>query len=127
MKLRNTIIKIYNHKRLDTYKKYVDLVIKSIFYTLYDFFDGKDILRTIRRATYYPNLYKTFSDWLVQHSDITVPEHSILSDVLRRSKKCEKVYGDLSDKKQYVQAIIDYISCMTDVFAINIFNELCRF
>lgn len=35
----------------------------------------------------------------------------------------KKIYGALKDEKIYIQAILDYISGMTDRFAIKIFNE----
>ena len=38
-----------------------------------------------------------------------------------------KIYGLLETKKIYAQAIIDYISGMTDRYAIEIFNELIRY
>ena len=39
----------------------------------------------------------------------------------------EKIYGGLEDKDIYIQAIIDYISGMTDAYIITIFNELLSF
>ena len=41
--------------------------------------------------------------------------------------KNKKIYGKLETKKIYAQAIIDYISGMTDRYAIEIFNELLRY
>lgn len=42
--------------------------------------------------------------------------------------KCinKKIYGDLSKKKQYIQAVIDFMAGMTDVYAINAFEELLQ-
>ena len=39
----------------------------------------------------------------------------------------KKIYGKLETDIEYKQAIIDYISGMTDRYAIEIFNELIRF
>ena len=39
----------------------------------------------------------------------------------------KKIYGKLETDIIYKQAIIDYISGMTDRYAIEIFNELIRF
>ena len=39
----------------------------------------------------------------------------------------KKIYGKLETREIYAQAIIDYISGMTDRYAIEIFNELLRY
>ena len=39
----------------------------------------------------------------------------------------EKIYGDLDNKDIYVKSIIDFISGMTDAYAIELFNELITF
>ena len=43
--------------------------------------------------------------------------------------KCEneKIYNQLETKEIYIQAIIDYISGMTDRFAIAVFNDLLQY
>ena len=38
----------------------------------------------------------------------------------------KKIYSDLSDRKKYIQAIIDYMAGMTDVYALNAFEELLK-
>ena len=38
--------------------------------------------------------------------------------------KNEKIYGDLSEEKTYIQAVIDFIAGMTDVYAVGAFNQL---
>ena len=39
----------------------------------------------------------------------------------------EKIYKKLETRELYIQAIIDYISGMTDRFAIVLFNELLQY
>lgn len=117
---------IYSHPRLNIYKNYVKLLIESIFQTLLEFYDGIDTIHKIRQAKYYPNLYKNFSIWLTQRCDLDLSEYSWARNCQRRSKNI-KIYGCLDTKEVYIQAIIDYISCMTDSFAVQIFNELCKF
>lgn len=50
-----------------------------------------------------------------------------LANELTEKYKNRKIYGLLETKKIYAQAIIDYISGMTDRYAIEIFNELIRY
>ena len=39
----------------------------------------------------------------------------------------EKIYQDLQTREIYIQAILDYISGMTDRFIISLFNELLEY
>ena len=41
--------------------------------------------------------------------------------------KNKKIYGNIETKEIYAQAIIDYISGMTDRYAVEIFNELLKY
>ena len=38
-----------------------------------------------------------------------------------------KIYGCLETKEIYVQAIIDFISGMTDRYAVEVYNELLKY
>lgn len=132
MKQMNSIKKfnyehIYNHERLMPFKEYSKLVINQIFNALKKTYDGKHSWILIEeKAKYYPVLMKEFSEWLAQycHVDI-VPD----SKLLRIALNCEnkKVYEDLQDEKIYICAILDFISGMTDRYAIKVFNELLAY
>ena len=45
----------------------------------------------------------------------------------RARYKNVKIYGNLETKEIYAQAIVDYISGMTDRYAVTIFNELLKY
>ena len=90
-------------------------------------YDGKhtwDGLRTSRR--FAPTLVSSFETWLAKYcATEIVPD----GDLKRTSLNCEneKIYGQLETKEVYIQAIVDFISGMTDRFAITLFNELLQF
>ena len=70
---------------------------------------------------------KFFSEWLVQFCD-----KNIITNERQLSEKClrcqnEKIYNQLDTEIIYAQAIIDFISGMTDRFAIKVFNELLAY
>ena len=112
---------IYRHERLTNYKRYAQLVIDSIYGTLINGYNGKDTLAEIERyREIYPVLAQTFGDWLQKYSDVGRSE-------MRSSKYHNEVLYKLENRKDYVQAIIDYISGMSDSFAIKIFNEITTF
>lgn len=114
---------IYRHQRLEPFKHYSELVITQIFNTLLAMYDGKHTwgaLNENRRFT--PQLVSSFEKWLARYCDLTIVPEGGLKEL---ALKCEnhKIYGKLETKTEYVQAIIDYISGMTDRFAISLFNE----
>ncbi|MEF2229792.1 MAG: HD domain-containing protein [Pseudodesulfovibrio sp.] len=107
---------IYKHYRLNTYKEYVTLIINSLF----------DVLLRHRRKTtglfdyhnascHYPKLSKHFSEWLAKYGF----EQG-------RNRRNQKLYN-LDHEKDYKQAAIDFISGMTDQFAIMMFQEVITF
>jgi len=112
---------IYFHKRLANYVKYSELILNSIFDALNDFYCGGKTMAVIAdNAKIYPQLTKSFYEWLIKYSNV--------EPVLRKENKFEnKILYDLKNKKDYIRASVDFISCMTDYFAITIFNELTNF
>ena len=68
----------------------------------------------------------SFEKWLAKYCESEiVPE----GDTKKISLEAEnnKIYKKLETKEIYIQAIIDFISGMTDQFAIKAFNELITY
>lgn len=117
---------IYRNPKFDVYCNYAALIIMSIYDTLMKAFDYEKTnkkLAKMERA--YPTLINDFLHHLNQYSAIQ-PHNSNLAKELSCYKNT-KIYGNLDSKEIYAQAIIDYISGMTDRYAITIFNELLRY
>ena len=77
------------------------------------------------KKRYYPILMGAFDKWLAHYCyDEIVPEGE-LKDIALNCEN-EKIYGNL-EEKIYIQAILDFISGMTDRFAIKVFNELLTY
>ncbi len=117
---------IYKHKRLEPYKHYSELVITQLFEVLFSMFEEKYTwynLENNRQVA--PNLISSFEKWLARYCD----EDIIPQNMKSLSLNCEneKIYQKLDTKEIYVRSIIDYISGMTDRFAISLFNELLQF
>ena len=118
---------IYRHNRLEPFKHYSELIITQIFDALFGMYDSRhtwSILNENRRFT--PQLVASFEKWLARYCDATIVPKGELKGL---ALKCEnhKIYGKLETKEIYAQAIIDYISGMTDRFAIALFNELLQY
>jgi dGTPase len=81
----------------------------------YDF--EKSLHSLDKMKSTYPKLIGDFMRYL-----------NIYTDLKNNNRyKNIKIYGRLESKELYAQAIIDYISGMTDRYAIEIFNELLKY
>ena len=118
---------IYKSERFEPFKEYSALVIRQIFNALMKTYAGKESWREIdEKKKYYPVLMDTFGKWLAQYCEINIVPQGDLRAV---AANCEnrKIYGGLADQKIYASAVIDFISGMTDRFAIKVFNELLTY
>lgn len=118
---------IYRHNRLEPFKKYAQLVITQIFKALAAFYDGKHTWNNLNeQRKFTPNLIASFEHWLAQYCAANIVPAGPLKEI---SLKCEnqKIYGSLDSEAVYFHAIIDYISGMTDSFAISLFNEMLSY
>lgn len=112
---------IYKNKKFNVYRDYAALIIRSIYNTLIEAYDND---RT------FENLYvlKDFYPMLVNDFTKHISQYTIFLNNKEYSKHMNtKVYRQLESKEIYAQAIIDYISGMTDRYAITIFNELLKY
>lgn len=118
---------IYGHERLLPFKEYSKLVINQIFEVLYKTYDGKHSWRLIEeKKKFYPLLMDSFVKWLAKYCEISIVPEGELQAIAFACEN-EKIYGILSDEKIYARAVIDFISGMTDRFAIKVFNELLTY
>jgi len=114
---------IYLHARLDTFKDYAKLILESIYKHLSDLYEGRNTIKNLKRKNELhptPLLAALFEDWLIKYTDI---------DLIQKQEK--KYINDMvfkiDDKNDFVKAVIIFISGMSDLFAINVFNELISF
>lgn len=112
---------IYRHERLNNYTRYAKLVVDSIYQTLLACYCGEKTQAELERSReIYPTLVKTFGDWLSKYSDAGRREQ-------KDGKYQNEVLYHLGNRQAYIQAIVDYISGMTDHFAIKVFDEITTF
>ena len=108
---------IYGAKRMEPSHKYFELVINQIFEILKSTFDGENTQNEIKNiAKYYPNLLNNFYSWIIKYWNIE-----------NRDGLKNRVFFDINNEKDYIQAIIYYISGMTDKYALETYNELIHF
>ena len=67
-----------------------------------------------------PKLIKSFEEWLIKYSNFNLEKKNQL-------KLDNKVIYNVEIQKEYRKAIIDFVSGMSDNFAIEMFNEIISF
>ena len=117
--------KIYNNKQFNYYKKYAQLVINSIFEELSNYYDGENTIENLEKNINkrYKFLISDFKGWIIKYCD----ESIINTKDLKTSLSNKKIYNKLESEEIYKKAIIDFISGMTDSYAIKCFNDLISF
>ena len=120
--------KIYNNPRLNTFKKYSELVLNEIFVILLEYYDkhGQDVIGWLSSNKFDgKDFVEGFCKWIVAYCDLDFSEMQWAEKIAQNCLN-KKIYSDLSDRKKYIQAIIDYMAGMTDVYALNAFEELLK-
>lgn len=102
---------IYLDERLKPSTEYFELVLNTIYNTLKKYYNGKEHIRKI-----YPEIINEFEEWLKMYWN------------LARDEICQnKVIFNMKSEQDFYQAIIYYISGMTDNYAIDTYNKIIRF
>lgn len=109
--------KIYKNSKIAPSIRYFKVVINELYYTLKNEFDGINTLKRLKKMKrYYPNLSLEFADWLSNYIETE-----------DRENHKNKIVYDLNKIEDYENAIIDYISGMTDQYIISVYNEIVSF
>ena len=102
---------IYLSERIEPSREYFKVVLNRIYDTLKEtFFDKEKIYEM------YPKVANDFETWLSSYWNIN-----------REEKYKNSVIFDISNLKDFCQAIIYYISGMTDNYAIEMYNSIIGF
>lgn len=119
---------IYHSKKLRPFCRYSELITEELFSALADCYRGADTLAELRKRAVedYPMLMGDFCDFLLKFVTLDVSEFDGGRDIMERYEN-EKIYGDLSDKRLYIQAILDFLSGMTDRYAIKLYEEMLSY
>lgn len=115
---------IYNHWRLREFQKYAANILETIFNTLMriqPYAKNGRIPFTLRN---YQKLGQSFEDWLVRYTNYVPLE---LPEKKKILKYATPAVFDVNDTESFQKCVIEYISGMTDQFAITCFEEIIGF
>lgn len=118
---------IYSNPRLNPYKAYSELVVSQLFEYLSNLYEGPETIRTIVSKNYERKQFvEDFVSFLVVYCYPEIMDEIKKFKSIGNKYKNKKIYGDLSDEKAYMKAIVDFIAGMTDIYAVKCFDELLR-
>ena len=109
---------IYRNPRMEASNEYFKLVLNRIYITLRDLYSEENLEKSFSNAQiFYPNVIPQFKEWLERYW-------------CTREQNREELQNKIlfkNSKKDYCKAIIEFISGMTDNYAIDVYNEIIRF
>lgn len=120
---------IYNHWRLGEFAIYAENIIQTLYRTLQKTKVYAENGRVQQALRFYPKLCSTFEDWLVKYSNYR-PYSAEKHDYINKKKinhYDSPVVFDVNDNDSFTKCIIEYISGMTDQFAIQVYEEIITF
>ncbi len=114
---------IYLHPRLNNFNKYCELILSSLFEILDNLYEDQYITLNIkinREKKLYPELIDHFEKWLLVYSNY-FPSYRTEQKFQNR-----QIYH-IEKRTDYRKAIIDFLSSLSDNFAIRCYQEIIRF
>ena len=110
---------IYKHDKIKPTIRYFTVLINELFYALRNEFDGKNTIKNLKKMKrYYPTLAEEFTAWLSNYA-------------ITEDRDCKaydnKLMYNLESLDDYNRAIVDYMSGMTDIYIVKIYNELINY
>lgn len=120
--------KIYNNKRFKSFERFAKLVIEELFQALFELYDEEHTIDNLIKFRSNSNVkfVSDFLNWVVKYVDEDILTWDEFADI-KAFYANKKVFGRLDNKTIYARAVIDYISGMTDSYAIRSFNELISY
>ena len=110
---------IYKHDKIQPTIRYFTVLINELFYALRNEYDGKATIKNLHKLErYYPVLASEFTGWL--------SNYALTEDRIDKNYNNKIVY-DLNSLQDYNRAIVDYMSGMTDIYIVKIYNELINY
>ncbi len=120
---------IYNHWRLQEFSIYAENIISTLFRTLMKTHDFAKNGRVYQALKFYPKLCTTFEDWLVKYTNyrpFSIEKHDFVNRKAIMRYNTQVVF-DVTDPVSFEKCVIEYISGMTDLFAIEVYEEIITF
>lgn len=120
---------IYDHWKLKEFSIYAENIIQTIYRLLmktHPYVKTGKVYIALKR---YPNLRESFEEWLIKYT-VYMPYNKATNkfENIKRGKKWNTpTVFDLNDEESYKKCVLEYISGMTDQYAIKVYEEIISF
>lgn len=116
---------IYSNWRLQEFQQYAETVIKTIYRTLMKVERYAKNGRIPSNAASFPLLAKSFEEWLICHSNYVRADG--IENLRKKMRYDTETIFDVHSAESFQKCVIEFISGMTDEYAIKSFNEIISF
>ena len=114
---------IYANERFNSFQKYCALVIGELFDFFAGYYDGAQTFKRLANAD-RAELAASFAEFLARYCEADIVPENLLAGFEGGNKK---IYQRLQTRELYTRAVLDYVSGMTDRYAVNAFGMLLKF
>jgi len=114
---------IYRDNKIKTYKKYINLVLVTIFDELSQYYETDIVKCLLRMRKKTEPVFQEFIRWLERYHEPFDGKYKDYISGFETRQKVKPVYL-IKNKKDYMKAVIHYISGFTDNFAISCYNDV---
>lgn len=121
------IAHIYTHWRLKEFGLYANNCLETIFRTLMRNFEHVKNGRLALFMKYTPVLAKTFEDWLLMYSNYRIGAWKDEEERKKFLRMNNSPVFDITEMDSYTKCVIEFISGMTDIFAMQVYEEIISF
>ncbi len=121
--------RIYRHWRILEFQQYATTILRTLYRTLLRTHLYAKNGRVRQALRQYPALCRTFEEWLVKYTEYrpyTLRDFDPEEVRAIRRFNTRKVF-DVGDAESFRKCVIEYISGMTDQFAIQVYEEIISF
>ncbi len=109
---------IYLNKKIEPSDRYFKIVLTEIFNKLKEGYEKEKTENKLEEMKYdYPELFSEFLEWIKNYWDLGNNSYN----------KNKIIYKISQDENEYKKAIIDYMSGMTDNYAIKMYEHIISF
>lgn len=116
---------IYMNWRLQEFQTYAETVLKSLYRTLMKVEPFAKNGRIPFNAEDFPSLARVFEEWLICHSNYQKANSN--ENLRKKMHYATETIFDVHNSESFQKCVIEFISGMTDDYAIKCFNEIISF
>jgi len=115
---------IYRDEKIGTNKKFISLVLETIFNELKEYYDKNIVYCLLKLQKKQASVYQEFVRWLERYHEPFNGEYENKYISGEKTRKNIRPIYNIKEEKDYMRAIIHYMSGFTDNFALSAYDDV---